>query len=293
MYVYILPPLVLDISSYFRAIVEKGELSQRALALTSEVISINPGNYMAWYYRRKCLDELMPDNLDNEILLLNDFAIQMAKVYQYWHHRRLILQTIGNITVLEKEFLENIYAEDDKNYHFWTYKYISIYIYIYRMWLTERFSLWEEELKWTVSELEEHPKNNSLWSYRYYIRIHTTPSPINKDFILSEIEYATTKINEDINNESAWVYLKGMFYFTPLKARSQSEDANWLRKRKMHVLEFDAVQHFCEQHIGEEGNRFSLGFMVDIYAAQDTSQSILKAKKVNIIYIYIYNIYIY
>lgn len=37
-----------EVMSYFRAIVHKGEVSQRAFDLTTEVIQINPGFYTAW-----------------------------------------------------------------------------------------------------------------------------------------------------------------------------------------------------------------------------------------------------
>jgi len=39
---------------YFRAILKKNEISQRALDLTSKVINGNPANYTAWHFRRLC-----------------------------------------------------------------------------------------------------------------------------------------------------------------------------------------------------------------------------------------------
>ena len=43
---------------YFRAILKKKEISQRAFDLTEEVISNSDGNYQAWSYRRKCIEQL-------------------------------------------------------------------------------------------------------------------------------------------------------------------------------------------------------------------------------------------
>ena len=43
---------------YFRAILKLEEVSKRAYDLTTQVISINPGNYTAWHWRRRCIEEL-------------------------------------------------------------------------------------------------------------------------------------------------------------------------------------------------------------------------------------------
>lgn len=76
---------------YFRAIVHKNEISKRAFELTTEVIENNPGNYTAWYYRRKLIDELkLP--LEEEIKFLNCIALDLEKNYQIWHHRRCIME---------------------------------------------------------------------------------------------------------------------------------------------------------------------------------------------------------
>lgn len=47
-----------EVMKYFRAVFHKNEISQRAFDLTTEVIKYNPGNYSAWFYRRRLLDEL-------------------------------------------------------------------------------------------------------------------------------------------------------------------------------------------------------------------------------------------
>lgn len=43
---------------YFRAVIKKEEVSERAYHLTTEVLGINPGNYTVWHWRRRCIDEL-------------------------------------------------------------------------------------------------------------------------------------------------------------------------------------------------------------------------------------------
>ena len=59
----------------------------------------------------------------------------------------------------EKEFLADIFESDAKNYHAWSY----------RIWLVERFQLWDGELDYVDHLLDEDVCNNSAWSYRYFI----------------------------------------------------------------------------------------------------------------------------
>lgn len=59
----------------------------------------------------------------------------------------------------EMEFLGEIFESDSKNYHAWSY----------RIWLVERFSLWEGELDYAEYLLDNEVTNNSAWSYRYFI----------------------------------------------------------------------------------------------------------------------------
>ena len=64
----------------FRAILKAGEISDRAYALTEEVIKNSQGNYTAWFYRRKCLDELkLP--LEDEMRWLQLNGLSMEKNY--------------------------------------------------------------------------------------------------------------------------------------------------------------------------------------------------------------------
>ena len=77
--------------NYFRAIYHKQEISKRAFDLTTETIMMNPGNYTAWYFRRKLIDELkLP--LADEIEYLNSVGLDLEKNYQIWHHRRCIME---------------------------------------------------------------------------------------------------------------------------------------------------------------------------------------------------------
>jgi len=115
---------------YFRAILKKEEMSERAFKLTREVIEHAPGNYTAWVFRRKCIEKLeLP--LEKEMLWLQEYGIEQEKNFQIWHHRRCIAEMLGDKMDLEAEmeFLTEIFESDRKNYHAWSY----------RIWLIERF----------------------------------------------------------------------------------------------------------------------------------------------------------
>ena len=59
----------------------------------------------------------------------------------------------------ERAFLDAIFDSDRKNYHAWSY----------RIWLIERFQLWEDEIDFVDQMLSLDRGNNSVWSYRYFI----------------------------------------------------------------------------------------------------------------------------
>ena len=74
----------IEVHSYFRAIQQRNETSERALHLTADVIEHNSANYTAWYYRRRCLKDLGID-LEDERVFTDKWARDCPKNYQAMH----------------------------------------------------------------------------------------------------------------------------------------------------------------------------------------------------------------
>lgn len=125
-----------EISNYFRAILQKNEISMRAFNLTSELLLVNSTNYMAWYHRRQCLDNLNI-NLNSELIWLDEIGVINQKNYQIWHHRKVIIEMLNDPSH-EKPFLERVFEEEPKNFHAWCH----------RIWVVRRFKIFEGELEY-------------------------------------------------------------------------------------------------------------------------------------------------
>lgn len=75
---------------YFRAIAAVEELSERALALSKDVISMNPAHYTVWQYRYrilKAMSQKRPAIWLEELEFLDEFTPDNKKNYQVWFVR--------------------------------------------------------------------------------------------------------------------------------------------------------------------------------------------------------------
>lgn len=192
----------------FRALYPQREISPRALALTTHLVSLNPSMYSIWAYRADILISSSsstpsassssslpglgdrPSRLRRELQWMEDLARGNMKSYQVWQHRRLILSAIESPSreVLEAEldFIGSVLSRDSKNYHTWAY----------RQWVLAHFAgmpqeeeegqdgvsasgsgadagklpeLWEGELPYTDKLLGQDARNNSAWNHRFFI----------------------------------------------------------------------------------------------------------------------------
>ncbi|KAL0486724.1 farnesyltransferase/geranylgeranyltransferase type-1 subunit alpha [Acrasis kona] len=178
-----------DTMNYFRAVLKNNEISERALALTDEVINLNAANYTAWYYRR---------DLKEEMEYTDAMTEENQKNYQVWYHRQAILEKSRDVGS-ELELVARIISEDSKNYHAW----------VHRQWVVKEFNLWSGELQYLDGLIKDDVRNNSAWNHRFFVISHLDPSLSDKTR-LEEIKYAFTSINLAPNNESPWNYAKGV-----------------------------------------------------------------------------------
>jgi len=240
--------------SYFRAILHSNELSRRTYDLTTDVIRLNGGNYTAWLIRRKCIDALDIDT-EEEMDFLDENGLDLEKVYQYWHHRRTLVEKRGSHEG-EIDFLQSAFESDSKNYHAWTYK----------MWLVKRFNLWESQVLDIEEKLSLQPTNNSLWSFRYYLFAHT--KEFKKEDVGDEVKYSIKVLSKDAKNESAWVYIRGFL-------TSDEKPA----PNRLKFTEFPFLLIFVKQLIQLDENRFAMQILIDFYVTERTPDSMNEAVK--------------
>ncbi|KAL2808577.1 hypothetical protein BJX63DRAFT_424462 [Aspergillus granulosus] len=214
----------IEATSYLRAVMAANEMSERALRLTEDIISMNPAHYTVWIYRAKIIFALEKD-LSEELNWLNGISLKYLKNYQIWHHRQVIMSSRDHFPTLppkEMDFLMEMFAQDSKNYHVWTYRH----------WLVRHFELWDSprEIADISSLLNSDVRNNSAWNHRYMLRFgprsdqpdgglvnaNGPPSEkgrlavVDEDLVDEELQYAQVKIASAPENRSPWSYARGV-----------------------------------------------------------------------------------
>lgn len=212
--------------SYFRAIVHKHELSQRALDLTMDCITFSPSNYTVWQYRRQCLRALGCD-LVAELILMEDICLQCPKNYQIWFHRQSLINDCKFVDH-ELELTEKVLSEDSKNYHAWQH----------RQWALQYTNDYSKELEYVesiyflyilllilfffltfifIELIDNDVRNNSAWNQRWFVLKQTdgyndkSGGKNNMEICSKEFFYVLRKARLDMNNYSPWYYLRAYY----------------------------------------------------------------------------------
>lgn len=178
----------------FRAVINQSELSERALEITTYLISVSPSNPYLYWYREKILEKLGFD-FQKELNFSTQLALDYLKPYQIWRHRQWIMERIPQSTQIdETKFVQDVLECDGKNFHVWEYIY----------WFAEKFNKWKWLLDQTTVQIEKDIKNNSAWSMRYSAidQMHMSP----KD----DIQFSLDKFIECPSSQSCASYIKGL-----------------------------------------------------------------------------------
>lgn len=218
--------------SYFRAMLVADELSERSLALTADCIELQRSNFTVWYFRRRILRKLT-HHLDNELGFVEQFIEDEPKNYQVWHHRKTIVGWLEDGS-REKQLTASVLSVDNKNYHAWQH----------RQWVIKEFNLWEAELEFTDAQIAMDVRNNSAWNHRCFV-ITETKRYEDLKWLNDEIHYVHKRIEQSLNNESSWSYLRGILNlaFGGLAFHSETQEfcerlQNDKNCRSPHLLAF-------------------------------------------------------
>lgn len=113
-----------------------------------------------------------------------------------------------------------MFAQDAKNYHVWTYRH----------WLVRHFNLWdsEREIRDVETLIDADVRNNSAWNHRYLLRFAPREGPeagmpggvtgdqkgrsdvVDEELVDTELDYAQKKILLAPENRSPWLYARGV-----------------------------------------------------------------------------------
>lgn len=187
------------------ALMNRHEISERALWLTEQVLDQLALHYLVWIYRFdlvKGLNKLIVDELE----WCEQIALDNEKNYQIWNYRQLLIEHAtkdgGEFSAKrELPLISAMLDADCKNHHVW----------LYRWWLVRRFKLdTPEELEWVLSMLAQDLRNNLAWSHRYLV-VFSMGGAISDDVVRREIDYTEKAIAQCPQNPLSWNYLRGIY----------------------------------------------------------------------------------
>ncbi len=228
---------------------KSGERSERVLWLSQHVIEMNDTHYTAWQLRRECLAALGSD-LSVEKVFVD--AVSMNgnnKNYQLWNHRRHIVGQLGAPAVAaDLEFVRETLGAEPKHYHAWAH----------RQWLVQEFGQWEAELPLCEECIDADVRNNSAWNHRFFVVSQRPGGGGLAAAREAEFEFAVARLSQDVDNESVWNYLRGLFPFEGPDCDAAALDAWFPRLLRVGQLSLERSPDCA----------FAMAFLADVKAAQ-------------------------
>lgn len=209
---------------YLRAVMNANEHSERALALTKEIISENAAHYSVWDYRLEIVKNIGNDVFDYRKVglvkshaptigedgeWLDELTLDAPKNYQIWNYRQhLEIKDCAEYYAGEVVAVKLILVDDPKNFHAWSHFKWIVSSSLKNCSSPLKF---EPLLGYTSQLIKEDVFNNSAWSFRYFL-FQTWPVLKSQENLDEEVLFVEDLISQDPMNESPWPYLKEICY---------------------------------------------------------------------------------
>lgn len=170
----------------------------------------------------------VPDvDLNKELDLMEALIKVHLKGYQVWsvpsiflpysanlcdrQHRKLIVLAM-NDSSRELGFCSRALQIDAKNYHTWAYRHWAL-CHFYPPSNPSSKPVWDSEITYSESLINEDLRNNSAWNYRYFVIFENGVYENEmQNKVKEEIEFTQDQLKLAPNNASAWNYLRGCVY---------------------------------------------------------------------------------
>uniref|UniRef100_A0A6B2LBA3 Geranylgeranyl transferase type-2 subunit alpha n=1 Tax=Arcella intermedia TaxID=1963864 RepID=A0A6B2LBA3_9EUKA len=200
---------------------EKEDYSMEALKLTSKLLNATADSYSLWNYRKKILlslnetcPEARAERDKEELKWLESLLPVHPKSYWIWFHRKWIMMLSltshpqdqinweRELTLCTKAL-----DADQRNFHCWNY----------RRFVANQLKVeLNEELKYTLSKINQNFSNYSAWHQRSYLlqKIYLSDPSKFIHVLNNELDLVQNAFYTSPEDQSTWFYYRwliGMF----------------------------------------------------------------------------------
>ena len=266
---------------------DKGDRSEKALELTSKMLSMNPDCYSWWNYRREILLDLYggAEELgltmeapsgeeakvktsrdeskaaavrDTELQLTVEGIMKNPKSYPAWSHRQWIIQRFECDYGHEMKLCSEMLNLDQRNFHCWNY----------RRWVSDISKRsFSKELEYCYEKIEQNFSNYSAFHHRsvYFRDLHKEKS-FREIIPLLKVEFAIVEnaTFTDPYDQSAWWYHRFLVKHLERQEGVSEEDGS---AAKGVLAEQRELYHSLAEH--EPGCKWTLDALLHILSMQE------------------------